>query len=47
MYFEIIGSIQNVETIAVGKQIREIQRLRKQFGLVDGVNLKVLHISNL
>ncbi len=33
MHFEIIGSIENIETIAVGRQIREIQRLRKQFGL--------------
>jgi len=32
MHFEIIGSIENIETIAVGRQIREIQRLRKQFG---------------
>ena len=32
MHFEIIGRIENIETIAVGRQIREIQRLRKQFG---------------
>lgn len=32
MHFEIIGKIENIETIATGKQIREIQRLRKQFG---------------
>jgi hypothetical protein len=32
MYFEIIGDIENIETIAVGKTIRDIARLRKQFG---------------
>ena len=32
MHFEIIGTIENIETIAVGGRIREIQRLRKQYG---------------
>jgi hypothetical protein len=32
MYFEIIGQIADVETIATGRSIREIARLRKQFG---------------
>ena len=32
MHFEIIGTIESIETIAVGRRIREIQRLRKQFG---------------
>ena len=32
MYFEIIGEITEVETIAVGGSIREIARLRRQFG---------------
>ena len=32
MYFEIIGEIENIETIAVGKSIRDIVRLRKQYG---------------
>lgn len=32
MYFEIIGEITDVETIAVGHGIRERARLRKQFG---------------
>lgn len=32
MYFEIIGEITEVETIAVGSKIREIVRLREQFG---------------
>jgi hypothetical protein len=33
MYFEIISDIMEVETIAVGKSIRDIARLRKQYGL--------------
>ena len=32
MYFEIVGEIENVETIAVGGRIREIMRLRRQYG---------------
>ncbi len=32
MYFEIIDEITEVETIAVGSKIRQIARLRKQFG---------------
>ena len=30
--FEIIGEITNVETIASGGAIREVHRLRKQYG---------------
>ena len=33
MYFEIIGEIENIETIAIGGKIRDIMRLRKQYGL--------------
>jgi hypothetical protein len=32
MHFEIVGEISNVETIAVGGRIRDIMRLRRQFG---------------
>lgn len=32
MYFESIGEITDVETIAVGNAIRDIARLRKQYG---------------
>jgi hypothetical protein len=32
MIFEIIGEITEIETIAVGTSIREIARLRKQYG---------------
>jgi hypothetical protein len=30
--FEVIGRIEEIKTIAVGKRIREIKRLRKAFG---------------
>jgi hypothetical protein len=30
--FEIIGKITNIQTIAVGNEIREIKRLRKSYG---------------
>ena len=33
MYFEIINDIENVETIAVGGNIRDIMRIRKQYGV--------------
>ena len=32
MHFEIIGEIDNIETIAVGGRIHDIMRLRHQFG---------------
>ena len=32
MHFDIVGSIDDVEIIAVGGSIRDIMRLRKQFG---------------
>ncbi|MCP5050626.1 MAG: hypothetical protein GY940_25915 [bacterium] len=32
MQFEIIGDIEKIETIAVGGRIRDIMRLRKQYG---------------
>ena len=32
MYFEIVGEIEDVETIAVGGRIRDIMRLRRMFG---------------
>jgi hypothetical protein len=33
MYFEILNGIKNIETIAVGGNIRDIMRLRKQYGV--------------
>jgi len=32
MPFEIIGEITRIETIAVGKSIRDLQRLRRLYG---------------
>ena len=32
MYFEIIGEIEEVETIAIGGSIRDVMRLQNQFG---------------
>lgn len=32
MDFEIIGDITNIEIIAVGNSIRELERLRKTYG---------------
>lgn len=32
MSFEVVGRIRDVQTIAVGGRIRDIMRLRKQFG---------------
>ena len=31
--FEVIGSIEEIQTIAIGNRIREIARLRKAFGV--------------
>lgn len=32
MHVEIVGEIEQIETIAVGGRIRDIMRLRRQFG---------------
>ena len=32
VFFEIVGEVSNVETIAVGRQIHQLARLRKLFG---------------
>jgi hypothetical protein len=32
MYFQIVGEVSRIETIAVGSSIREIARLRKRYG---------------
>ena len=32
MHFEIIGDIEDVETLTVGGRIRDIMRIQKQFG---------------
>ena len=32
MHFQIVGTIQDVEVIAVGGHIRDIMRIQRQFG---------------
>ena len=32
MHFEVIGKIEQIEIIAIGGKIRDIMRLRKQYG---------------
>ena len=32
MHFEILGKIEDIETIAVGGRIREVMRLQRQYG---------------
>ena len=32
MYFDIISDITDIETIAINRGIREVERLRKQYG---------------
>ena len=32
MKFEIVGEIENIETIAIGKSIRILSRLNKKYG---------------
>jgi hypothetical protein len=32
MYLDIIGEIEDIETLAVGGRIRDIMRIRKQYG---------------
>lgn len=32
MYLDIIGDIEEIETLAVGGRIRDIMRIRKQYG---------------
>jgi hypothetical protein len=32
MYFEIVGPISDIETIAAGASIRQLSRLRRQYG---------------
>ena len=40
MHFEIIGKVEKVETIAVGGRVRDIMRLRKQYGAGRWCKLK-------
>ena len=40
MYFEIIGEVENIETIAIGGRIKDIMRLRKKYGTAKWRKLK-------
>ena len=40
MYFEIIGEIGEIETIAIGGKIRDIMRIRNNVVPVDGASSK-------
>jgi hypothetical protein len=40
MHFDIIGEIGDVETIAIGRSIRELARLRKVYGAAQWRKLK-------
>ena len=49
MYFEIVGEISDIETIAVSSSIRDIARLRKQYGAGRWRKLKgvaTVHLVN-
>ncbi len=47
MNFEIIGDITDIEPIAVGSAIREVARLRKQYGRGRWRKLKGLAVIRL
>ena len=47
MKFEIIGTIEHVEIIAVGGRIRDIMRLQKQFGAGRWRKLKGVAVIRL
>lgn len=40
MYFEIVGTIEDIVIITIGGDIRDIMRLRKHMARADGENLK-------
>lgn len=52
MFFEIVGEIENIETIARGSGIRELRRLKKAHGLANwrkckGIGLVRMHNREL
>ena len=47
MNFEVVGQIEDIETIAVGSAIREIGRLRKIYGSGRWRKLKGLALVRL
>ena len=32
MYFEIVGALADIETIAIGRSVRQLARLRRRYG---------------
>jgi len=47
MSFEIIGNISNIEVIAIGNSIRELSRLREQYGFGRWRKLKGIAMVRL
>jgi hypothetical protein len=47
MDFELLGSITEIETIAVGRSIRELARLRETFGVGRWRKLKGIGLVRL
>ena len=47
MSFEIVGEISHIETIAVGRRIRELLRLRRQYGTGRWRKLKGVAVVRL
>ena len=47
VYFEIIGEIENIEEIAASGKIRDIMRIRKQYGHGRWRKLKGLAVVRL
>jgi hypothetical protein len=47
MSFEIVGEISQIETIAVGRRIRELPRLRRQYGTGRWRKLKGVAVVRL
>jgi len=47
MSFEIVGEISPIETIAVGRRIRELPRLRRQYGTGRWRKLKGVAVVRL
>ncbi len=47
MYFEVIGEIEEIETISIGGGIRDIMRLQRQFGRARWRKLKGFAVVRL
>lgn len=47
MYFEIVGTVKDIEVIASGRAIREIKRLEKRYGKARWRKLKGLAVIRL